>query len=73
MSSDDKESMALLRYQVISPFLAEDPPRGQKYKMIERLADKGWPQPDGTSRMFSAETIRPLVDAVQDELATLPA
>jgi transposase InsO family protein len=58
MSNEDKESMALLRYQVISPFLAEDPPRGQRYKMIERLADKEWPLADGTGRRFSAETIR---------------
>jgi len=49
---------ALLRYQIISPFLAADPPRGQKYKMIEELAARQWVLEEGELVSPQPETIR---------------
>jgi transposase InsO family protein len=49
---------ALLRYQIISPFLAADPPRGQKYKLIEKLASRQWVLEEGTLVSPQPETIR---------------
>jgi transposase InsO family protein len=49
---------ALLRYQIISPFLAADPPRGQKYKLIEELASRQWVLEEGALVSPQPETIR---------------
>jgi len=49
---------ALLRYQVISPLLAADPPRGGKYKMIEELASRQWVLEEGKLMSPQPETIR---------------
>lgn len=49
---------ALLRYQIISPFLAADPPRGQKYRLIEELASRQWVLEEGTLVSPQPETIR---------------
>ena len=57
---DDERTInkALLRYRIISPILAADPPRGQKYKMIEELAARQWVLEDGTQVSPQPETIR---------------
>ena len=57
---DDERTInkALLRYRIISPILAADPPRGQKYKMIEELAVRQWVLEDGTQVSPQPETIR---------------
>ena len=49
---------ALLRYQIISPILAADPPRGGKYKMIEELASRQWVLEEGKLMSPQPETIR---------------
>jgi transposase InsO family protein len=49
---------ALLRYQIISPFLAADPPRGQRYKLIEQLASRQWVLEEGSLVSPQPETIR---------------
>ena len=55
---DRREEMALLRYQMISPYLATQPPRGQRRALLERLAHKVWQDPDGAPLSASAETLR---------------
>ena len=49
---------ALCRYQVISAYLALDPPRGQRGPLREQLAAKVWTDPGGAPFQVSAETIR---------------
>jgi transposase len=49
---------ALLRYTIISPYLAQNPPRGRRTELLRRLADKDWELPDGRRVRFSAETLR---------------
>jgi transposase len=58
--------MAILRFQVISAYLAGDPPRGQRGAKCAQLADKTWLLPDGSLRTFSAETIRSWVRRYRD-------
>lgn len=50
--------LALLRYQVISAYLALEPARGQRTAMLDQLARKTWTLPDGRSVQFAAETLR---------------
>lgn len=50
--------MALLRYQIISAYLAMDPPRGQRGALLEELASRAWQLPDGREVHFAAETLR---------------
>jgi len=33
---------ALLRFKIISAYLAENPPRGQRRAMLEHLSNKTW-------------------------------
>jgi hypothetical protein len=40
MSDDDRLTKALQRYQVISAYLALDPPRGKRRQLLENLAGK---------------------------------
>ena len=48
MDDDDpRQQMALCRYQAISAYLALDPLRGQRRALLEQLAAKTWPGPDG--------------------------
>jgi transposase InsO family protein len=76
---DRRHEMALLRYQMISPYLAMSPPRGQRRVMLEHLASKPWHDPDGVPMTVSAETLRAWVrryrgggvDALRDK--TRPA
>jgi hypothetical protein len=49
---------ALFRYQVISAYLALDPPRGKRRLMLEELAAKSWMLPSGEILNVKAETIR---------------
>jgi transposase InsO family protein len=61
MSDDTQYSpidKALARYQVISAYLALDPPRGQCQALLEQLAAKKWIGPDGEPFQVEAETIR---------------
>ena len=58
--------MAILRFQVISAYLADDPPRGQRGAKRAQLADKTWLLPDGSQRQFTAETIRSWVRRYRD-------
>ena len=55
---DHAEAKALARYQVISAYLALEPPRGQRRLLLEQLADKSWVGADGELFKVSAETIR---------------
>jgi len=57
-SRDPSEAKALFRYQVISPYLALDPPRGQRGVLLSQLAAKRYVGPDGEPFQVSAETIR---------------
>lgn len=59
MNEDDKiVAKALLRYQIISAYLAADPPRGQRRRMLEHLAAKTWVLESGQLVSVKAETIR---------------
>ncbi len=50
--------IALMRFQVISAYLAHDPPLGQRGAVRQALARKAWPLPDGRQVRFSPETLR---------------
>lgn len=54
----DPMAWALVRYQVISPYLAADPPRGQRTALLRQLAQRVWTGPDGEPFTVAAETIR---------------
>lgn len=55
---DPTLAWALARYQVISAYLALDPPRGQRGPTRDKLAQKTWLGPDGEPMEVKAETIR---------------
>src|SRR5690606_22819606 len=55
---DPRHRMALCRYQAISAYLALDPPRGLRRPLLEDLASRDWPGPDGEPLRMSAETLR---------------
>ncbi len=55
---DPRTRWALFRYQVISAYLAIDPPRGQRGALRDKLAAKVWTGPDGEPVEVKAETIR---------------
>jgi putative transposase len=54
----DPQAWALVRYQVIAPYLAADPPRGQRGPLLRQLAARTWTDPDGEPLVVAAETIR---------------
>lgn len=64
MKISNKESMspsqkkALARYQVISAYLALDPPRGQRRKVLRQLANRTWTDLDGMPFTAAVDTIR---------------
>ena len=60
MGSTEEEirAKALLRYFVISAYLAAEPPRGQKGAMLRQLASKVWHDENGEAFTAEAETIR---------------
>ncbi len=49
---------ALFRYQVISAYLAADPPWGQRRLMLDQLASKSWMLQSGEVVTVRPETIR---------------
>lgn len=55
---DKQQAIALARYQVISAYLAMEPPRGQRRILLEQLAKKTWIGADGEPLQVAAETIR---------------
>jgi putative transposase len=58
---DDQDPItqkALFRYQVISGYLAADPPRGKRLLLLEQLAGKTWMLESGEVANVKAETIR---------------
>lgn len=57
-SEDRQQAKVLSRYQVISAYIAMDPPRGQRRVMLEHLASRCWTGPDGEPFQVAAETIR---------------
>lgn len=59
MSDDDpRHAMALARHQVVSAYLADDHPRGQRAARLAQLAARPWLGPDGLPMEFSPETLR---------------
>ena len=52
------DAKAIARFQVISAYLAIDPPRGQRRQLLEHLASRVWRDVSGESWTVSAETIR---------------
>ncbi len=61
MAEDDKDlprAKALVRYMVISAYLAMEPPRGQRRAVLEQLAGKVWEDADGQPMQVQAETLR---------------
>ncbi len=60
MNDDEarRRERALCRYQVISAYLAIDPPRGRREALRQKLAAKLWRDPDGQPMQVAAETIR---------------
>ena len=55
---DPRHQMALCRFQAISAYLALDPARGMRRELLEDLASRDWPGPDGEPLRMSAETLR---------------
>jgi putative transposase len=58
---DDQDPItqkALFRYQIISGYLAADPPRGKRRLTLEQLAGKSWMLQSGQPASVKAETIR---------------
>ncbi len=58
--------MALLRFQAISAYITQEPPRGKRRAVLEKLAEKTWLLPDGRPVSFSAETLRSWVRRYRD-------
>jgi transposase InsO family protein len=59
MADDERITQkALLRFQIISAYLAADPPRGKRRQMLEHLAAKTWMLDSGEAITAKAETIR---------------
>ena len=52
------ESWALARYQAIAAYVALVPQRGERKILLEKLAARSWPSPDGSFFVASAETLR---------------
>ncbi|MEQ1506361.1 MAG: helix-turn-helix domain-containing protein [Myxococcota bacterium] len=56
--NDEPPDRALVRYQVISAYLALEPLRGQRRAVLDQLAARTWTGADGAPFQVSAETIR---------------
>jgi len=52
------ETWALARYQAIAAYVALVPQRGERRLLLEKLAARSWPSPDGSFFVASAETLR---------------
>lgn len=55
---DPQLKKAICRYEVISPYLAARPKRGQKKQLLEQLAARMWTDEKGEPLKVEAETIR---------------
>ena len=55
---DEDQDMALLRYTVISAYIAMEPLRGQKGPLLDQLARRTWVGKDGVPLVVKRETIR---------------
>jgi hypothetical protein len=44
---DPRLARALWRYEVISAFIADNPPRGRRGALLRQLANKTWPDEQG--------------------------
>lgn len=49
---------AIARYQAIAAYIAAPPDRGRRRAVLEQLAARSWPGPDGEPFLASAETLR---------------
>ena len=58
MDDDRITNRALVRFQIISAYLAADPPRGKRTKLLQELAAKQWVLEDGKVWSVQPETIR---------------
>ena len=59
MVDDDPEhAWALARYQIISAYLALEPRRGERTRLLGQLAARSWRDPEGEELYVAAETIR---------------
>lgn len=56
--NDRSEQKALLRFKVISAYLAENPPHGQRRAMLEHLSNKEWMLENGEIVQVKPDTIR---------------
>ena len=57
-TADPRMAQALCRYEVVGRYLALNPRRGTKRKLLEELAGQAWTGPDGEPFRVAAETIR---------------
>lgn len=55
---DAEQEKALLRYQIISAYVAMEPTRGQRGPLLVQLAKKTWVGKNGEPYVVTAETIR---------------
>jgi transposase InsO family protein len=55
---DEALSKALVRYQILSPYLALDLQRGQRQAILDQLAKRTWTDAHGEPLRVAAETIR---------------
>jgi transposase InsO family protein len=55
---DPRMVKALCRYEVVGRYLAMQPKRGQRRKLLEQLASQNWLGPEGALFQVAAETIR---------------
>ena len=58
MTDDPARAKALARYQIISAYIALDPPRGERTALLDQLAARPWTGPDGAPMQPAAETLR---------------
>ena len=59
MTENDRTvQKALLRFKIISAYLAENPPRGQRRAMLEHLSNKTWMLENGKIVAVKPDTIR---------------
>jgi transposase InsO family protein len=56
--SDSRRARALARYKIISAYVALDPARGQKRKLLDQLASRIWTDAGGEPLQVAAETLR---------------
>ncbi len=57
---------ALLRFQAISAYITQEPPRGSRRATLEKMAQKTWLLPGDRPVQFSAETLRSWIRRYRD-------